>query len=181
MVKGVDGRLRLAVVVLSAAALLFAANYGYGLAHEAAHAAVIDALGGHVSGIYVNPLGTDAYTEHTVVSGTADLVLVNVAGLCMTTVLAFVFVALNQGLLATFLAGRTAIYALNYTPGTDISTIHAVTGSLSLALSLVMVVINLACIYVVFRNNRTPAAAVRKRLTAGLFSSLSRVRPARNS
>lgn len=181
MVERVDGRLRLAVVVLSAAALLFAANYGYGLVHEAAHAAVIDALGGHVSGIYVNAFGTDAYTDHTLVSGTADLVLVNVAGLFVTTFLAFVFVTLNQGLLATFLAGRTAIYAFNYTPGTDIYTIHAVAGSLSLALSLAMVIINLACIYAVFQKNRAPAATVRKRLTTGLSSSLSRVRPARNN
>jgi len=170
MVERVDGRLRLAAIVLFAAALLFVANYGYGLAHEGAHAAVIDALGGHVSGIYVNALGTDAYTEHTVVSGTADLVLVNVAGLGMTTALALVFAAANQGLLSTFLAGRTAIYALNYTPGTDISTIHAAVGSLSLALSLVIVGVNLACIYMVLKNNRLPAAAVGKRLRAGLSS-----------
>ena len=164
-----------------AIALLFLANYGYGLAHEAAHAVVIDALGGHVSRIYVNALGTDAYTEHTAISGTTDLVLVNAAGLCMTTVLALAFAALNQGLLATFLAGRTAIYAFNYTPGTDISTIHAAAGSLSLALSLAIVVINLACLYAVFRNSGVPAAALKKRLTAGLSSSLSRVRQARNS
>jgi hypothetical protein len=151
MVEWVDGRLRLAVVVLFAIALLFAANYGYGLAHEAAHAVVIDALGGHVSGIYVNALGTDAYTEHTVVSGTADLVLVNVAGLCMTTLLALVFAAANQGLLTTFLAGRTAIYALNYTSGTDISTIHAVAGQTSIVISLFVVTINLACIYVALK------------------------------
>jgi hypothetical protein len=157
--------------VLFATVTLFAANYGYGLAHELAHAMVIDSLGGHVSGIYVNALGIDAYTEHTVVSGSADLVLVNVAGLTLTTVLALVFTIINQGLLATFLAGRTAIYALNYTPGTDISTIHAVAGSLSLAISLAVVAANIACIYLVLRNNRAPATAVRKRLKAGLFSS----------
>jgi hypothetical protein len=151
MVKGVDGRLRLAVVILSAAALLFAANYGYGLAHEAAHAVVIDALGGHVSGIYVNPLGTDAYTGHTVVTGATDLVLVNVAGLCMTTMLAFVFMALNQGLLATFLAGRTAMYALNYTPGTDISTIYGVAGNASILISIFVVAINISCIYIALK------------------------------
>jgi hypothetical protein len=181
MVKGMDGRLRLAVVILSAAVLLFVANYGYGLAHEAAHAAVIDALGGHVSGIYINALGTDAYTEHTPVSGTADLVLVNVAGLCVTTTLALVFTAAGQGLLAAFLAIRTAIYALNYTSGTDISTIHAVAGNLSIALSLMIVMINLACICAVIAGRRTSVALARKRLTAGLSSSLSRARPVRNN
>jgi hypothetical protein len=151
MVKGVDGRLRLAVVVLFAPVILLAANYGYGLAHEAAHAAVIDALGGHVSGIYVNALGTDAYTEHTVVSGTTGLVLVNVAGLAMTTMLALAFMAASQSLLATFLAGRTAIYALNYTPGTDISTIYAVAGQTAFIISLLVVAVNFACIYIALK------------------------------
>jgi hypothetical protein len=142
-------------MVLFAIASLFLANYGYGLAHEAAHAAVIDALGGHVSGIYVDALGIDAYTEHTAVSGTTDLVLVNAAGLCMTTVLALAFTAMNQGLLAAFLAGRTAIYAFNYTPGTDISTIHAVAGQTSIFISLFLVAINLACIYIVLKPSGT--------------------------
>jgi hypothetical protein len=137
--------------VLFTVAVLFAANYGYGLAHEAAHAAVIDALGGHVSGIYVNALGTDAYIEHTPLAGTADLVLVNVAGLAVTTALALVFAAAGQGLLATFLAARTAIYALNYTPGTDISTIYAVAGNASIFISLFVVAINFACIYLALK------------------------------
>ena len=158
-------------MVLFAIALLFLANYGYGLAHEAAHAAVIDALGGHVSGIYVNVLGTNAYTEHTPVSDATGLVLVNVAGLATTTALALVFAAMNQGLLSAFLAGRTAIYALNYSPGTDISTIHAVTGSLSIALSLAIMTVNLACIVAVFKVNRASVTSIRKRLTTGLSSS----------
>jgi len=168
-------------MVLSAIALLFIANYGYGLAHESAHAAVIDVLGGHVSAIYVDALGTDAYTEHTAVAGTADLILVNAAGLCMTTVLALAFTALGQGLLATFLAGRTAIYAFNYAPGTDISTIHAAAGSISIALSLAIALVNIACICAVIGDRRAPATSLRKRFTASLSSSLSRERPARNS
>jgi hypothetical protein len=167
--------------VLFAIALLFIANFGYGLAHEAAHAVVINALGGHVYGIHVNLLGTDAYTEHTAVSGTTSLVLVNVAGLCTTTALALAFTAAGQGLLATFLAARTAIYALNYTPGTDVYTIHAVAGDLSVALSLLLVAVNLACICAVAADRRTPVELAIKRLTAGLSSSLSRARPARNN
>lgn len=167
-------------MVLFAIALLFFANYGYGLAHELAHAVVINTLGGHVSGIYVNALGTDAYTEHTAITGTSDLVLVNVAGLCATTVLALLFAAFNQGLIAGFLAVRSAIYAINYTPGTDIFTIHAVAGSLSIIVSTAIVAINLACIYAIIKDNRAPMMSIR-RLTAGLSSSLSRARPARNS
>ncbi len=98
------------------AIVLFVGNYGYGLAHEAAHAAVIDAVGGHVYSIYVNVFGTDAYTEHTVLTNNADLVLVNLAGLFMTSLLAIFFAATGQGLLSAFLAARTSIYALNYPP-----------------------------------------------------------------
>lgn len=151
MVKEVDGRLRLAIFGFLAVAVLFIANYCYGLVHEAAHAAVIGALGGQVSAIYVNALGTDAYTEHTVVTGATGLVLVNVAGLCATTVLALLFAAANQGLLATFLSARTAIYALNYSPGTDISTIYTVAGQMAIFITLVVVAINLACIYVALK------------------------------
>jgi hypothetical protein len=168
-------------MVFFSIALLFFANYGYGLAHELAHAAVIDSLGGRVSAIYVNALGTDAYTEHTPVTGESKLVLVNIAGLCMTTALALAFAAFNQSLLAAFLAIRSAIYAVNYTPGTDISTIYAAAGNLSIALSAAIVAINLACIYAVIRDNRAPATSMRKRFTAGLSSSLSRARPARNN
>jgi hypothetical protein len=168
-------------MVLFSIALLFLGNYGYGLAHEMAHAVVIDSLGGRVSAIYVNAIGTDAYTEHTPVTGESNLVLVNVAGLCMTTALALVFAAFNQSLLAAFLALRSAIYAVNYSPGTDVYTIRAVAGNLSIALSLAIVAINLACIYAVIRDNRAPATSMRKRITAGLSSSLSRARPARNN
>jgi hypothetical protein len=69
----------------------------------------------------------------------------------MTTVLASVFAAMNQGLISAFLAGRTAIYALNYSPGTDISTIHAVAGQTSIFISLFVVAINLTCIYMALK------------------------------
>jgi hypothetical protein len=166
-----DRRLRLARTVIAATLLLFVANCGYGLAHEAAHAAVINALGGHVYGIYVNVFGTDAYTEHTVISDTTGLVLVNLAGICMTTLLAVIFAAANQGLIAAFLAARTSIYALNYGPGTDISTIYATVGNLSIALSLSIVAINLACICYAATGKNSRIAAIRKRFIAGLSSS----------
>ncbi|OPY30310.1 MAG: hypothetical protein A4E28_00323 [Methanocella sp. PtaU1.Bin125] len=165
-----DGRLRAARTIATVALLLFATNYGYGLAHEAAHAAVIDALGGHVYGIYVNAFGTDAWTEHSVIAGAPGLVLVNLAGMGMTTLLAIVFAAAGQGLIAAFLSARTAIYALNYGPGTDISTVFAAAGSMAIALSLLIVVINIACIcYAAAGNARV--AAIRKRVIAGLSSS----------
>ena len=151
--------------------MLFVANCGYGLAHEAAHAAVIDSTGGHVYGIYVNVFGTDAYTEHTVISDTSDIVLVNVAGICMTTLLAIVFAIAGQSLLAAFLAARTSIYALNYSPGTDISTIHATVGSLSIAVSLLIVAVNLACICYAVKGKDVRVAAATKRFIAGLSSS----------
>jgi len=166
-----DGRLRLARIVIAAALILFVANSGYGLAHEAAHAAVIGALGGHVYGIYVNVFGTDAYTEHTVISDTYGLVIVNLAGICVTTLLAVIFAAANQGLIAAFMAARTSIYVLNYGTGTDISTIYAAVGNLSIALSLLIVAINLACICYAVTGKNARIAAIRKRFTAGLSSS----------
>lgn len=165
-----DGRLRAARMIATAALLLFAANYGYGLAHEAAHAAVIDALGGHVYGIYVNAFGTDAFIEHTVISDASGLVLVSLAGMGMTTLLAVAFAAAGQGLIAAFLAARTAIYALNYGPGTDISAVYATAGDMAIALSLLIVIINVACLCCAAMGNPR-FAAVRKRIKAGLSSS----------
>jgi hypothetical protein len=176
-----DGHARIAWTVVVTAVALLAANFGYGLAHEAAHATVIDAVGGHVYGIYVNAFGTDAYTEHTVIPDATDLVLVNVAGLCMTSLLAFVFAVAGQGLLAAFMGIRTSIYALNYAPGTDISTIHATVGSLSVALSLLLVAINLTCVFYAVTGMSERLMPARKRLIAGLSSSLSRARPVHNN
>jgi hypothetical protein len=164
-----DGRFRLARTILVVALILFAGNYGYGLAHEAAHAAVIETLGGHVYRIYVNVLGTDAYTEHTVLTNNADLVLVNLAGLFMTSLLAVVFAAAGQGLLAAFLAVRTSIYAINYAPGTDVSTIYTAIGNLSMALSLFIVAVNLACICYAATGKNVRIAT--KRFIGGLSSS----------
>lgn len=166
-----DGRLRAARMIVVAALLMFAANCGYGLAHEMAHAAVIDALGEHVYGIYVNVFGTDAYTEHTVIADTSGLVLVNLAGICMTTLLAVIFAAANQGLISAFLAARTSIYAFNYAPGTDISTIYATVGNLSIALSLFIVAINLTCVCYAATRKNARIAAIRKRFITGLSSS----------
>ncbi len=166
-----DGRFRLARTILVAALILFAGNYGYGLAHEAAHAAIIDSLGGHVYGIYVNVFGTDAYTEHTVLTNNADLVLVNIAGLSMTSLLAIVSAIAGQKLLAVFLAARTSIYAINYAPGTDISTIYAAVGNISMALSVFIVAVNLACIAYAITGKNIRIAAAIKRFTAGLSSS----------
>ena len=107
-------------------------------------------MGGHVYSIYVNVFGTDAYTEHTVLTNNADLVLVNLAGLFMTSLLAIFFAATGQGLLSAFLAARTSIYALNFSPGTDISTIYAAAGDISIALPLLIVAVNFTVICWVF-------------------------------
>jgi len=56
--------------ILALALILWAANFSYGFIHEAGHALVIKTLGGQVFEIYVNPLGTDAYTLHSFISGT---------------------------------------------------------------------------------------------------------------
>jgi hypothetical protein len=138
MVREVDGLAGAARAILLAAALLFIANAGYALAHEAAHAAVIEAAGGHVYTIYVNVFGLDAYTEHTPLPGIADLLLVNLAGLCMTSLLALVFTIAGKGLLSAFLAVRTVIYALDFAPGTDIATIYTALGPLALGISLLI-------------------------------------------
>jgi len=133
--------------------VLIAANYGYGLVHEAAHGAVIGALGGQVYRIYVDPAGLDAYIEHSPITGVADTVLLNLAGLGATTALAFALLALGSRLTPVFLAGRTAIYAINYGPGTDISVISSVIGQLSLVISVLVVIVNLACIYVALKGH----------------------------
>jgi len=169
MVTVVGGLVSAARAIFLAIALLFAANAGYGLAHEAAHAAVIEAAGGHVYAIYVNVFGFDAYTEHSPLPGIVDLVLVNLAGLCATSLLAFVSLAFGQELLAAFLAARTLIYALDYAQGTDIATIHAAIGSPSLGISTLIVAVNFACIFVALVGEPAFITAAKKRIKTGLF------------
>ncbi len=136
-----------ASLILKAAILLFiiwAANISYGLVHEAAHALVVEMAGGQVYGLYVNPLGTDAYTTHSSVIGTAFLGL-ELAGMAVTTALAFLTLLTDYAPLPVFVALRTAIYALNYSPGTDISAIQQAAGGISILLSIIIVALNLAC------------------------------------
>jgi hypothetical protein len=134
-------------VLLRVIALVFvmwAANLSYGFAHEAAHALVIKTLGGQVYEIYVNPFGTDAYTTHSFVTGMA-LIVLELAGMAVTTALAFFTLLSDYAPLPLFVALRTAVYALNYSPGTDIAAIRQALGGGSMPLSLLIVTLNLAC------------------------------------
>lgn len=169
-------RWSIARAIFIAAALLFVSNFGYGLIHESAHAVVVEAEGGQVYGIFVNPVGIDAYTEHSPVSGTSDIVLLNMAGIGVTTLLAAFFMLSGNSIITVFLAGRTAIYALNYTPGTDVSTIYAALGTPALVLSLIIAGINVACICSALGPVR-----LTKRISAVLSSFLWHVRPANNN
>ena len=125
--------------------VLYAANLSYGFIHEAAHALVIKTIGGQVYELYVNPLGTNAYTTHSYVSGEGGILSLELAGLAVTTALAFFTLLADYAPLPVFIALRTAIYALNYSPGTDISVVQQVLGNASLAISLLLVALNLAC------------------------------------
>jgi hypothetical protein len=125
--------------------IIWAANLSYGFVHEAAHALVIKTLGGQVYELYVNPFGTDAHTTHSFVTGMAGVLSLELAGMAMTTALAFFTLLSDYAPLPLFVALRTAIYALNYSPGTDIYAIQQAVGSGSMPLSLLIVVINIAC------------------------------------
>ncbi len=139
-----------ALSMLLLAIILWAANYSYGFIHETAHALVVETLGGQVYGMYVNPLGTDAYTLHSFVSGTFGGVSVLLAGLVVTTIMAFFTLLSDYGPLPLFIALRTAIYSLNYAPGTDIYQVQQLLGNGSLLVSALLVTLNLACAAIAF-------------------------------
>lgn len=126
--------------------ILWAANILYGLLHEAAHAAAVIMMGGQVYAIYVNPLGTDAYTVHSCVSGLADTVSLEAAGMAATTLLAFITLQAGYRPVPIFIAMRTAIYSLNYSPGTDIQAIQQSIGAGAMLITLILLALNLACI-----------------------------------
>lgn len=125
--------------------IIWAANLSYGFVHEAAHALVVKTLGGQVYELYVNPFGTDAHTTHSFVTGTAGILSLELAGMAVTTMLAFFMLLPDYAPLPLFMALRTAIYALNYSPGTDIYAIQQALGSGSMLLSMLIVALNLAC------------------------------------
>ncbi len=164
------GRIALAVIAL--AIVVLAANYGYGLIHEAAHGAMVNLAGGEVFEIYVNPLGLDAYTEYSPATGTG-LVAIDLAGLLATTLVAALLTIAGKEVVPAIFALRTAIYAINYAPGTDIANLYGTVGNAALAISIVIITINVAAI----------AFALRHRLATpkDLFSSLSRGRSLHNS
>ncbi|HTY91002.1 MAG TPA: hypothetical protein VMC84_07490 [Methanocella sp.] len=140
-----------ALTILAFVFILWAANISYGYIHEAGHALVVKSLGGQVYEIYVNPLGTDAYTLHSYVSGIIGSVSVEMAGLVVTTLLAFFALISDYAPLPVFVALRTAIYALNYAPGTDIYEVHQLLGNASLLISAILVFLNLACAIIAVR------------------------------
>jgi hypothetical protein len=134
-----------ALGILALVIILWAANISYGFVHEASHALVVKTLGGQVYELYVNLLGTDAYTTHSYIGGPAGTLALELAGLTVTTLLAFFTLLSDYAPLPIFVALRTAIYAFNYSPGTDIYVVQQVLGNGSLLISTAIVALNLAC------------------------------------
>ena len=131
--------------------ILWGANFSYGYIHEGGHALIVKMLGGQVYDIYVNPLGTDAYTSHSYINGTLSSASVELAGMAVTTLLAFLTLLSDYAPLPVFVALRTAIYALNYAPGTDIYEVHQLLGNASFLISALLVAANLACAAIAVR------------------------------
>ncbi len=134
-----------AVKVLIFIFIIWAANLSYGFIHEAAHALVVTSLGGQVYELYVNPFGTDAHTTHSYIAGEAGMLALELAGMAVTTLLAYFTLLSGYAPLPAFIALRTAIYAMNYSQGTDIWAIQQALGNGSLIISLLLVALNLAC------------------------------------
>jgi hypothetical protein len=132
--------------------LLVAAHLLYSLTHELAHYAVIEALGGQVTGIHIDPGLGDSYVMHISNLDTTGWVLVNIAGLAMTSILAIglaVLSARRVGLVlpALLFTIRSIIYAADYMPGTDISAIRAAAGiEVAFGLTVAIVTVNLGCL-----------------------------------
>jgi len=163
----------LAIAALLFATMLYILNFAYGISHELAHALLVKALGGTVYDIYVNPFGMDAFTSHSPTTG-VDFLLVELAGMGVTTIISLALTVAGRETIPAFFALRTLIYALDYTPGTDIANIQAALGNPTFAITTVLVAINLACI----------ACALRRRillLLKDFSTSLSRERPVHNS
>lgn len=162
----------IAFAIFALAAVLITANFGYGLIHETAHAVAVKALGGEVFEIYVNPLGLDAYMQHSPVAG-AGFIALELAGLCATTMVAIILAISGKEVVSAFFALRTAIYALNYAPGTDIANVYATIGNAAFTISAVVLIVNLLALSFAFRGRAAPLT--------DLFASLSRGRPQHNS
>jgi hypothetical protein len=136
-----NGAIKLIALLL----ILYAANLSYGFVHEAAHALVVKTFGGEVYELYVNPMGTDAYTVHSYISGLPGTISLEMAGMAVTTLLAFFMLLSDYAPLPLFMAVRTTIYSLNYSPGTDIYIVWQALGNGSYLLSAILVALNLAC------------------------------------
>ncbi|HEY3422695.1 MAG TPA: hypothetical protein VGK13_06005 [Methanocellaceae archaeon] len=154
---------RIAIKITCFIFILWAANIVYGIVHESGHAIVVEVLGGHVYDIYVNTWGTDAFTIHSEIPGIDGGVLVQVAGMVVTTLFAFISLFAGYAPLTWFLTLRTSIYALNYDAGTDISDIHRLIGSGSWLISAILVALNLVCVLIslkiAFRETAGDAAS----------------------
>ena len=132
--------------ILCFIAIIISANIMYGYLHETGHAIAVEALGGHVYGMYVNLEGTDAYTLHSTIGGIDQGVLVEAAGMAVTTLLGFLSLYFGYGPLTWFLALRTSLYAINFDPGTDISNIQTLIGPGALLMTGLIIALNVACV-----------------------------------
>jgi hypothetical protein len=150
--------LRVAIKIACFIFIIWAANIAYGFVHESGHAAVVEALGGQVYELYVNPLGTNAYTMHSDISGIDGQIALEVAGMAMTTLLAFISLFTGYAPLTWFLTLRTSIYALNYAPGTDIYNIQQSIGSGSWLISALLIAMNLTCALMALKMSFTKTA-----------------------
>lgn len=162
----------IAVALLTLAAVLIAANYCYGLVHESAHAVAVKAQGGEVISMYVNPLGLDAYVQHSQIAG-PGVVMVGLAGLCATTIIALIMAIAGKEIIPAFFGLRSAIYAVNYAPGTDISNLYATIGDFTYVLSIILAIGNLLALSLALRGRIAPIT--------NLSASLLRGHPRHNS
>ncbi len=164
---------RMAIKIACFIFIIWAANIAYGIVHESAHAGVVDALGGHVYEIYVNMMGTDAFTVHSEIPGIDGSVLVEVAGMAVTTLFAFISLFTGYAPLTWFLTLRTSIYALNYDAGTDIYDIHQLVGSGSWLISAILVALNLTCALIAFKIALRKTAVDPASSSSSVHGSLS--------
>ncbi|WP_230740745.1 hypothetical protein [Methanooceanicella nereidis] len=151
---------------------LWAANILYGYVHECAHAVIVKAFEGQVYGIYVNYFGLDASTTHTAIKDDSGMILLYMAGLAMTTVLAFATLLIDAGPVTLFIAVRTSLYALNYTPGTDVSLLYSLIGSSSYLISVGLIALNLTCaaLCITYMFNDQALSGPSSSLLRGLLS-----------
>lgn len=148
-------------------------NVFFVASHEMGHAAIADHFGANIYKVYISPLGADGSTTHAVLPDRDQADLVLAGGILTTTALTIVAYCLRFELAVYVLGIRTTESLMNYTQGSDMSTLMASMGTDTYAISMTLIAVTVVILAMTVNRRFTAIKMANARKRAAAVSAAS--------